>query len=642
MNSYNENLQASITSSLLSQELEQKRTKAQLDAAMLTLYYAEGARITAGEKLESALDDLQSQQAIKSQAVSNSNISINLLAAAQQQKKYVAQAVTNTAVCAANLQALSNAVLRLSGDMGNILSIVNAADYRAQIYDQAEEASKCMSDTAYLAERASLSAMDASMIVAEVSSSTVADQAKRTNDSVSGMLKALSTQFDNSVALVSSDSAAFASASAEEKEAEGSLEDANVENVSTQKAYDLNVRELNMNIRTTPMKDQGDMGYNVRFAPYRSPFDTGKKHDSHYPVKDYYIILVKESQKSTFSISHAEALITNPDQAMRVDIEDQKSKKEIIQKIFISQLHDSDDELMELGKSYVVFIMATLQEDYKKTLNNFDDYLSAPSPVFSLTYTLASAEAIKFNADAQTLTFTYPDKNKDYKVDYRCMFLPVSEDLVQGLLTEKGLNTIEHEVEKLAEIAEKYDPKITELEGEITSLQFIVNDLVKQRKINEEEYKAAKAKAEKEKLAEAGTKIKEALKSGKEKLKEDIKSLATYKKERDAKLRRIYPTKPMKPGFFFNRMLAEQVLAGNYVQIEQKGTQAELKIDASITDNFGNPLQNKKKYVPAILSVLRETEENSDQFVTALSDYANAAAFVYKEDQQEQVKNKKK
>lgn len=52
MSSYNENLNASVATSLQAQELKLSTTQAQLNAGMFTLYYAEDAKITAQEKLK--------------------------------------------------------------------------------------------------------------------------------------------------------------------------------------------------------------------------------------------------------------------------------------------------------------------------------------------------------------------------------------------------------------------------------------------------------------------------------------------------------------------------------------------------------------------------------------------------------------
>ncbi|HET6991709.1 MAG TPA: hypothetical protein VFJ43_10315, partial [Bacteroidia bacterium] len=159
MNSYNDNLHSAVVTSLQTQELNQKQLKSDWNASMFTLYHAEGATITAEEKLITDTGTLEQKTAVYQQAVANSNISINLLSSATQANSYLGQSVTNTAVAAANVQVASNAIVKLASDMGSIFSIVNAADFDTDIYKLSQDAKRLINDTAYLAEVASDIAM---------------------------------------------------------------------------------------------------------------------------------------------------------------------------------------------------------------------------------------------------------------------------------------------------------------------------------------------------------------------------------------------------------------------------------------------------------------------------------------------------
>jgi hypothetical protein len=440
MNSYDENLHATVVASLSNLETTQKKMKSKRDASIFRLYYSEGARINAGEGLDGANGKYVFQQKVKDQAVNNSNISINLLSSAGQQRKYTAQSVTNTAVCAANVQAASNAVVRLASDMGSIYSILSAADYESEIYQQSKTAYELMNNTAYDAERASQSAMEASTYIAEVTAATIADEAKVTNDSIAQLLTVTSADFDTISASVTADNAALASASAAEKVAEGVLEYVNVEYFATTKAYQLNNQELNQNLTVVPQTltigtDPNVHGYQVAFTYYKSPF-TVKETNIHstdevaktttsfpYPVKEYYIMLVKDSKKTVFSITTAE----NLEDSQRFKVPAPKVGQTFIkQDLLISQLLDTDGDAMALGKKYVVFVMTVFMDDYKKTINNFDDFLSAPSPSFTLTNKLASPlpDTIKINKQDDydvSVGFTVTENSK-FWVEYREYF----------------------------------------------------------------------------------------------------------------------------------------------------------------------------------------------------------------------------
>jgi uncharacterized phage infection (PIP) family protein YhgE len=57
------------------------------------------------------------------------------------------------------------------------------------------------------------------------------------------------------------------------------------------------------------------------------------------------------------------------------------------------------------------------------------------------------------------------------------IFLPDNKDLIKGLLSEKGLRSLEQEVEQLEKIADKYEPEIALLESEIATLNATLNAL---------------------------------------------------------------------------------------------------------------------------------------------------------------------
>jgi hypothetical protein len=184
MNTYNEILRSGVVASLQRQELDQKTVSAALNAAMFSLYYAQGATVTAHEQLNLASAELAEKTLVKQQAVISSNSSNNQLFAATQANQYVKQSVTNNAVCAANVQVAANAILRLAGDLGSVYSMVNAVGPDTDIFDQAREARDLINKTAGEAGVASRIAMNASVLAAEVSASTVMDKSISTNGSM--------------------------------------------------------------------------------------------------------------------------------------------------------------------------------------------------------------------------------------------------------------------------------------------------------------------------------------------------------------------------------------------------------------------------------------------------------------------------
>lgn len=674
MNTYNENLHSNVVSSLQDLELDLKAKQSALDASAFTLYYAEGARLTAVEKLDKDMIKYNAQEKIKKQAVINNNISINLLDSANQQKQFTAQAVTNAAVCASNIQIASNAIVKLASDIAGVFSILNAADYHSEIYRQGKEAYDLINMTAYDVEKVSQDAMDASKLMAEVTSSTVADEAKATNASMTTILNTANSAFDALASAVTDDHKSISAASASEKKAEGVLEFRNAEYFSAGNAYKINNKELNLNLRV-PEKHITNESYVVKFSYYKSPFtvhqatmDLDPKHTKKAkeenkisPVRNYYIMLVKDSSKSTFSMARAESIALNSKQYPKQCIElpgtiDKKEPDEkrdgFAETIYISDIIDSDGDKMELGVQYTVFVLVAFTEDYKKRINNFDDYLSAPSQVFTLTNKLGRSHHLRVpsvtTSHYQKLDFVVEenkdilsdkikfhkgeelkgDKLKELDVEYRCIFIPDNSEFIEGQLSEPGLRTIESEVERLEKIADKYDPEIAKYDALVTSLESTVQSLDTQIQIAEDKGDPAALK-----------KLKHARSIAHKELIAAIAKRRENKKERDREMSTIEPAQIIKPGFFFNLKLAEQVSAGNYSPVEvltvvsiDNGIvklKGSVEIKEDVTDNFGNLLMEKKAYIPVVLSHSKALEENLSQYTNALSKYEETPEFKY-------------
>lgn len=428
MNTYNDNLRASVVESLDSQELQTKKMKSQYNASMFNLYYAQGARVKAAEKLEIAKDVLEQKAMVKEQAVKNNNISTNVLMAANQEKTYVEKSVSNAAVCAANIQVATTAIVRLASDIASINSIANVADYKTEISNPYHDVFKLISTTAYNAEYASQLAMEASELTASISSNAVNSIATVTNASVKDLLKTASSQFDLVSQTVAADNETLATSNTKEKSAEGKLEDTFVDYEATIESYEITNDELNLNLTVDKLTPTG---YNVNFdlikSSFKKPASTEKLSSTFFelvnppmdnPVTGYYVILVKEEKKSTVSLAFAEHIHqddfpyeTNKEKRffpIKLPVEAPVTRNEdtISCTISLDNLYDTDKEKVKLGFNYVIFIVAEFDPKYKKALNNFEDYISAASLPFTLTHELESP-----NCESFCYTETYDVKN---------------------------------------------------------------------------------------------------------------------------------------------------------------------------------------------------------------------------------------
>ncbi|MEM6719513.1 MAG: hypothetical protein AAF611_09375 [Bacteroidota bacterium] len=752
MSSYNENLHSGVVSSLSAQELDLQNVEAQLEASMFSLYYAQGARITTAEDLEVTTAKYAFQKKVHEQAIIDSDLSTNVLQSANNAKDYTAKSVTNTSVAAANVQIAANAILKLASDAGSIFSIVNAADYDTDIYAQSNKAYVLMNDTAYEAEQASQHSMEASACIAEVTTNTLADKATVTDSSIKDLLSVVTTQFNDTTTLLSTQSAELADANTKEKAAEGELEDYSVSYNATLEAYNLNNSELNLNLTvTTPISIGDHDTYTVSFNNYKSAFNLqapdGGSFPTGYPVQNYYIMLVQNSKSGTFSTNDAEGIVTEGYSNRYIEITPSADNADgIVQKITIKDpnavtkdtdaskneqadtettiqyLQDSEGKDLVKGEDYVIFVLTVFTMPYKKSINNFDDYLSAPSKMFSLENQLnAVASSGIVPPDAKNVIQFGVFENAAYlendgkaaldNIQYRCVFLPNNQELVRGLLTDEELKYIDEEVKDREQLTQLYDSKIEEIEAKLDALKNA--DQPEQTSTADTKKGAATSKAASKKSSKSNSSgISDAQR---EKLLKD--QLTVLKEQKAAVLKN---EAHIQPGFFFNLTIAEDIPAGSYTNAEtgtmtllqyllrdatqildKLGDEKSKKLNTSLTnyakkksgvaadveqfiqdvidminnviqevvkkalenllanfgqlirdlvllargytfypkqvtlapettDNFGNRLINKNDYIPAVITITNNPDENvNTQFTNALSDFQHTPAFTY-------------
>jgi hypothetical protein len=440
MNTYSEILQTAVLDSLQSQYLVQMNLRSQVNAAMFSLYYAQGATITAEEKLDEAKADATFKETVHKQALTNSHIANNLLASAPQTDQYVKQSVSNTAACAANVQVAANAITKLAGDIGNMWSLLNAADFGTELNTQAKKVVDLINNTAYAGEKASQLAMEASMLTAEVSSSTVLDKAKSTNVLVDDLLKITSADLNTAIQRVTSGIATRSPADTAEKLAEGTLSTLNTDYQAAQAAYGSINKTLNLNL-IVPDAHITNSSFVVQFTKVT------------YPTSGYYIVMVKDSKKLSFSLTDAENLLQQGNTQIMIDIPLAAHPTYLSKQVnFLDMpgpgkiLQDADGDEMVQGRRYVIFVLAVLTDAYKKERGSFDNFLSAPCEPFTLTVKLkpvnSSTITVTPLSNGSTLPSAYVQKleftineNTACNPEYRCIFLPARSPAILFNLT---------------------------------------------------------------------------------------------------------------------------------------------------------------------------------------------------------------
>ena len=450
MNSNNDTIHTEIITSLDNQAIELKKLKGQYDASILSVYHAQGSYITAAEKLKLANDDYEFQKDILQQAITVNGMSTNVMQTATNAKKYVEGTVTNTAVAAANSQIAANAVVKLASHVGSIYSIINAADFDSEIFEAADAAYKCINETAYLAESVSQKSMEASALIAEVAISHLVSKVTATDTDIKNLVNTVTANFDNVKERVATVHQTLKSTSETGKSAEGNLENVHAIYDASKMAYQLSNKELNLAVSVSETKDtlSENHQYTVSFNPFTSAFKQPSieiEETESYPVEAYYILLVKDSAKKVFSITDAKSIITSENDCTYIKIDATNPAAPHSKTISIHDLQDVNGDSFQLGDNYVVFIYAALSNAYKKNINVYEDYITAPSFPFSIRNHLVPAHDIKVSLspkssktpNQQRVRFQV-ERYLTSKVEYRCVFLPVN-----------ALKTIANKNEKL-------------------------------------------------------------------------------------------------------------------------------------------------------------------------------------------------
>lgn len=395
MNTYTDTLQQSITGILTDLNDQQTELQSVQTAAQYTLYYAQGAERTARTKLQRTNVQVVNTCTINDQAVINNNQVWNLVASATDAKTNVSASGTNMATAAANVQIASNAVALLASDLGAALSIASATLYGTDTYTKIASANTYINEVANQARRASLKAMEASSYIAEVSAGDVLTQAQSAQAKIVSLQKATLADFNQYSALQNTENQTVSQTSQTEKQAEGSLRKAAKEYSAITMVYDNANTQLNLDLDVRVFNSQQIQVQFNRLPSPLPPFATNEaatiQLDAPPAVPSYFLTLVAESQVAMVNNDIANQMFAQlGDQGtsfwpVRID------ESTIRQTAAMQPVMDMYGNALGPGSQYVVYVYAELTTAYKRYLNNFSDFLSAPSQGFVMATPLPMA-----------------------------------------------------------------------------------------------------------------------------------------------------------------------------------------------------------------------------------------------------------
>ncbi len=440
MSTFNENLQQTVSDTLTSLSNQQAETESIKATAEYTLYYAQGAEITARDKLSKTEEQKKFYQQVNEQGVVNDNQAINLLATQTAAQTTVAASVTNMATAASNVQIASNSVALVASDIGAALNIASASLYGTDTYNRISEVNQYINEVANASKTASLASMEASGMTSEIITAQVQAEATTVKSKIENLLSVTKAEFDQLSTQATSENATVGTTSKAERVAEGTLYDVHREAQAIDQSYSNANARLNQNLSVS-VTSGTSLELNFTGWPDK-PF--GTPGPASIPPTDpkYFVMFVQANKKSLLDTSQAAQLFAQSDvteSAAPVANQDvtlgngftpvNKGKTQL--KIS-SASQDIYGVPLSAGTEYVVFIYAELSLKYKQYLANFSDILSSPSQSFIPATNLPLASDVNYTEGdlatpanyygKLTFTATVPADIKD-SVAFRCIFI---------------------------------------------------------------------------------------------------------------------------------------------------------------------------------------------------------------------------
>lgn len=396
MNTYEENRQKTVNETLAALSNQQAKADSIQLTAEYNLYYAQGAELSARQKLEKTEADKEYYRGVNEQGIFNDNQATKLLTSATIAQKEVATAVSNMSTAAANVQIASNVIALLASDMGAAFNIATASLYETDTYQQITDANNFIIEVANNAKAASLSSMESSGLVSEIISSAVQGEAVTTKSKIEALLKITATEFSQLAQQAVKDNAQVGQSYTVERLAAGQLEDAKRDVEAALGAYVDASTNLNLGLKVEVVSGtELTLTFN-RFPEhlFNSTLTEGIKIPD--PAPEYYVTFVPDAKKGMVDTGQVEQLFT---QNMPFDLlPDQKLKDGVmISEYSFTRVHPGETHLVikkegstdlygkkiESGKQYVAFIFIVLSQRYKSYIANYSNQLSAPSQTFT-------------------------------------------------------------------------------------------------------------------------------------------------------------------------------------------------------------------------------------------------------------------
>ncbi|WP_105170023.1 hypothetical protein [Pseudoalteromonas sp. T1lg23B] len=452
MNSYSENLQKTVSTTLSSLYADQQKIESGQRSAEYNLYYAQGAQISSGDHLAQTNLQLAEAQTLNEQGVLCDNAAVNLLDTAKVLQSNTTTAVSNVSAAAANIKTASNSISTVAANIGSALNIALASCYDTDIYKKTLQANNYISVTANEAEYATQLSMEASSQCSELMSADVLSNVTASKTALEQLLTELSTDVTNLSTQSATDFQAFNTDKKSERKAEGVLKDADSQLNGVNESVDAANSQLNLNINWGLSPSQAAVY--VISESYEAPFSltSGAGNTPVQTVENQYVFFAKASSQSSVTLEQVETLFgeyytaNNTNNLNRFYLMGSQIVPHVTLDGFIgthcsyqpgdnNAAKDIDGDVLSPGQEYVVFVYVELTLAYQRYIGVFDNIISSASAAFTPTLALPSVSSTEVTNKTITVTLEPNSEHTDVKVDLHVMLLPKNKPDETNLMT---------------------------------------------------------------------------------------------------------------------------------------------------------------------------------------------------------------
>ncbi|NOU50283.1 hypothetical protein HG263_06975 [Pseudoalteromonas sp. JBTF-M23] len=456
MNSYSENLQKTVSTTLNSLYADQQKIASEQRSAEYNLYFAQGAQISSGDNLANTNIQLAAAQGLNDQGVTCDNTAINLLGTATTLQSNTTTAISNVAAAAANIKAASNSISKVAANIGSALNIALASCYDTDIYKKTQQANDFISVTANEAEYASQLAMEASSQCSELMSADVLSNVTASKTALEQLLTELSTDVTNLSSQSTKDFQTFNSDKKAERKAEGVLKDADSQLLGVNESVFAANSQLNLNVNW--LLDPVKAKIQVFSSVYESPFVVNAKGSNAemQVVENQYVFFAKASNQSSITLEQVETLFSeyytsaNSNHTNRFYLMASEVAPIIIHGAELGNsaqcsylptdadaVRDSDGDLVVAGQDYVAFIYVELTLAYQRFIGVYDNIISSASASFTPTLALPVINSSSVSGKDIQVTLEAASSEVETNVDteLHVMLLPKDKPDERGLMT---------------------------------------------------------------------------------------------------------------------------------------------------------------------------------------------------------------